>query len=66
MQTITFFINTLIVKTPCFCYAGVMNGTMRRTILFGDSLILQGVRAELAGNPRLDVIMLNDPLEKPL
>ena len=43
-----------------------MNGTQRRTILFGNSLILEGVRAELIGIPGLEVIMLDDPLEKPL
>ncbi len=43
-----------------------MNGTPRRTILYGDSLILEGVRAELAGNPGLEVILLDDLLEKPL
>lgn len=35
-------------------------------ILYGDSLILEGVRAELIGNPGLEVIMLDDPLDKPL
>jgi hypothetical protein len=43
-----------------------MNGTRRKTILYGNSLILEGVRVELAGNPYLDVIMLNQPLLKPL
>ncbi len=27
---------------------------------------MQGVRAELAGNPSLEVIMLDDPLDRPL
>jgi hypothetical protein len=56
-QTTTFFITPLIVAAACFCYAGFMNGTQRRTILYGDSLILQGVRAELAGGPSLEVIL---------
>ncbi len=43
-----------------------MNETPRKTILYGDSLILQGVRAELAGSPGLEVILLDDLLEKPL
>jgi hypothetical protein len=34
--------------------------------LYGDSLILAGVRAELAGDPTLDVIMLDQPLKDPL
>lgn len=42
-----------------------MNRTRRRIILYGDSLILEGVRAELAGNPVLEVIMLDHPLDKP-
>ncbi len=29
-------------------------------------MILAGVRAELASNPSLEVILLDDPLEKPL
>ncbi len=29
-------------------------------------MILQGVRAELAGNPSLEVFMLDDPLDQPL
>ena len=43
-----------------------MNGTQLRTIVYGDSLILEGVRAKLAGNPSLDVILLDHPLDKPL
>lgn len=35
-------------------------------ILFGESLILEGVRAELAGKPNLEVITLDDPLNKSL
>lgn len=66
MQTITFFITTLIVKALGFGYAGFMNGNQRRTILYGNSLILEGVRAELAGDPNLDVIMLDQPLQGPL
>ena len=65
-QTITFFITTLIVKALGFCYAGFMSGTRRRTILYGNSLILEGVRAELASDPSLDVIMLDQPLQEPL
>ncbi len=65
-QTITFFITTLIVKAPGFCYAGFMNGTRRRTILYGNSLILEGVRAELSGDPSMEVLMLDQPLEEPL
>lgn len=43
-----------------------MNGTQRRTIVYGDSLILEGVRAKLAGNPSLEVILLDHPLASPL
>ena len=43
-----------------------MNGTQRRTILYGDSLILEGVRARLAGDPSLEVIVLDYPLDNPL
>ena len=46
--------------------AGFMVGTQRRTILYGDSLILEGVRARLACDPSLEVIMLDSPLDKPL
>jgi hypothetical protein len=43
-----------------------MNETQRRTILYGSSLILEGVRAELAGDPGLEVLMLDQPLERTL
>ena len=43
-----------------------MDGTQRRTIVYGDSLILEGVRARLAGNPSLDVILLEHLLARPL
>ena len=43
-----------------------MSENQRRTILYGDSLILQGVRADLAGHPGLEVLMLDQPLEEPL
>jgi hypothetical protein len=43
-----------------------MNGNQRRTILYGNSLILEGVRAELAGDLNLEVLMLDLPLQKPL
>ena len=43
-----------------------MDGTRRRTIVYGDSLILEGVRAKLAGNPSLEVILLDHPLDQPL
>jgi hypothetical protein len=43
-----------------------MNGNRRTTIIYGDSLILEGVRAELVGNPSLEVILLDHPLDKPL
>ncbi len=55
-----------MAETSGFCYAGFMVETQRRTILYGDSLILEGVRAELAGNPRVEVIVLDGSLEKPL
>jgi hypothetical protein len=35
-------------------------------ILYGNSLILEGVRAELAGNPNLEVIMLDQLPQEPL
>ena len=43
-----------------------MGETRCRTILYGNSLILEGVRAELAGDPSVDVIMLDQPLQEPL
>ncbi len=43
-----------------------MDETRRRTIIYGDSLILEGVRAELANNPSLEVILLDEPLDRPL
>jgi hypothetical protein len=65
-KTITFLIIALIVEAHRFCYAGFMDNTRRRAIVYGDSLILEGVQAELIGNSDLEVIMLDHPLEKPL
>jgi hypothetical protein len=42
-----------------------MNGDRRRVILFGDSLILEGVRANLKTCPDLDVLVLDQPLHRP-
>lgn len=42
-----------------------MSTNQRRVILYGDSLILQGVHASLAACPGLDVILLDTSLEKP-
>ncbi len=64
-KTITFFITSLIVAAPGFCYAVFMDKNQPSVILYGDSLILEGVRAELAGDPSLKVILLADPLAKP-
>jgi hypothetical protein len=65
-KTITFIIITLIVRANRFCYPDFMDQTCRRTIIYGDSMILEGVQAELAGNPSLEVIMLDSPLVNPL
>ena len=66
MRTITFFITTLIVEAFVFCYAGFMSEMQYRTILYGNSLILEGVRVELSRNTGMEVIMLNPPLKDPL
>ncbi len=65
-KTITFFIATLIAAAPCVRYAEFMAPNQQKAILYGDSLILEGVRAELASSPSLDVIMLDYPLANPL
>jgi hypothetical protein len=43
-----------------------MNGHQCRAILYGDSLILAGVRANLEKCSDLEVLALDHPLEKPL
>ncbi len=43
-----------------------MDGKQRKAIVYGDSLILEGVRVKLAGDPSLEVIVLDHPLERPL
>ena len=35
-------------------------------ILYGDSLILEGVRANLKNYPEFEIIILDQPLEKPV
>jgi len=67
-QTITVFITTLIVEPPAFCYAGFMSENRCRAILYGNSLILEGVRAEQSGHPGMEVLVFdqfpNDLLEE--
>jgi len=65
-QTITFFITPLIVEALGFCYAGFMNGNRPRVILYGDSLILAGVRANLEARPDFEILVLDRPLDSPL
>lgn len=43
-----------------------MNGDQRRVVLYGDSLILAGVRASLEACPDLQVHSLDPSLDKPL
>jgi hypothetical protein len=42
-----------------------MNENQRRVILYGDSLILEGVWANLKNHPALEVIVLGQRLQKP-
>ncbi len=42
-----------------------MNGTRRRVILYGNSLILQGVRASLATRQDIEIVVLDPPLQSP-
>jgi hypothetical protein len=41
-----------------------MNGNRRRVILYGDTLILEGVRANLEAQPDFEVLVLDRPLEE--
>lgn len=43
-----------------------MSSIRCRTILYGNSLILEGVRAELACDPGIEVLMLDQFLDDPL
>jgi len=43
-----------------------MDEKRQRVILYGDSLILDGVRASLATCPGIEVLVLDQPLDKPL
>ena len=61
-----FFIASDIAETILFCYAGFMNGNRPRVILYGNSLILEGVRVSLETCPGLEVLVLDQPQEKPL
>ncbi len=38
----------------------------QRVILYGDSLILDGVRATLARSPGIEILVLDQPLDRPL
>ncbi len=44
-------------------YAGVVN-SQRKVILYGDSLILEGIRANLSGGSNLEIVSLAPPLPK--
>jgi hypothetical protein len=59
-----FFIAFDIVATPRPCYVGAMNEHQRRAIVYGDSLILEGVRASLVKCPGLEVLVLHQLPEK--
>ena len=64
MQTIVFLSLPILCLAALFCYAECMNSQPRRAILYGNSLILVGVRACLAALPGLEV--LDHPLGTPL
>jgi hypothetical protein len=59
-----FSIASDIVAAPLFCYAGFMNGNRTRVILYGDTLLLEGVQVNLKALTDLEVLDL--PLETPL
>jgi hypothetical protein len=42
-----------------------MSRDQRRVILFGDSLVLEGVRASLKACPNLEVLLLSSSIENP-
>jgi len=52
-----------IVPRGGFCYAGTMDVNKRRVLLFGDSLILAGVRASLEPYAYLEIIQVDDSVE---
>jgi len=43
-----------------------MKEKQQRTILYGDSLILAGVRADLSACPSMELIILDQPLAQPV
>ena len=61
-----FFSTCVIVEPRSFCYAVCMMEKRQRVILFGDSLILAGVRASLEANPGIETLTLDQPLDGPL
>ncbi len=46
---------------PRFRYAAFVNGNQHRVILYGNTLILQGVWANLANCPALDLVVVDQP-----
>jgi hypothetical protein len=42
-----------------------MNSTFRRLIIYGDTLVLAGMRANLETNPDLEVLVFDRPLGDP-
>jgi hypothetical protein len=66
MQTIVFLSLSILWGHPFFCYPGFMNENQRRVILYGNSLILEGVRSSLDDLPGLEVLLLSQPLDHPV
>jgi hypothetical protein len=47
----------------CACYSQGMKTERQRVILYGDSLILAGLRAGLEARPGIEILVLDQPLD---
>lgn len=64
-RTKPFFSNSDIVPNPTLCYAEVVIPYECRVIIYGDSVLLAGVQASLAGISNVQIILLDQPRIKP-
>jgi hypothetical protein len=59
-----FFSTSAIVGELAICYSVIMTEKQQRVILYGDSVILSGVRASLEICTKIEVLVVDQPPDK--
>lgn len=65
MQTIVCLSLPILYWSSLICYAHFMSAKLRKVIVYGDSLILAGVRHRLETCPDLKIILMDQSKEEP-